>query len=305
MKMNTIFFVFILNLPICYINANVNLNERDQNKTNNDSNESTYYINKNNQEIILEIDGEFDIIPVTMEQQRSDANLKFENQRTEIPNLLNQAQMSEIPKKDESQQVPIFINNNNHKIIQQNVMQTDLNSLPIQNSSSDSNKSMVKQAGLWVISQNFLLNNKLKIALGVIGAGWVFLCVKLMHISFKVTKNNTWGAWKGNLSCDDLQQSDQNIIAKELFEAITKKYIGNKRVVHFLNPLVKFMNDVDAELLQLKKFIRMREMLNFTKLAFFFPRQEEALAIAQEKIQRLEYLKQLLTKFISEYKVST
>lgn len=144
------------------------------------------------------------------------------------------------------------------------------------------------------------------------GIGYVFaglgicyaaLMIKLLHTSFfTLAKNNTWSSWKTSISIENMAANEKQF-AQELFTAIQNAYVHAPVNAHFLSPLVHFINDSDKELCQLKTFIALHKKINSSPIACIFPRQQKALEIAQEKIQRLEYFKNIIINWVGEYRI--
>lgn len=130
--------------------------------------------------------------------------------------------------------------------------------------------------------------------------------MRLTYASYKIKNNNGWSSWGLALSADKFSTVDSEVIAHELLIAIQKKYAIKEKhdssTIKLLEPIISFINDVEAELKFLKNYVATKKVLSNTKLEFLFPIQVEILMMAQQKIQRLEYLKQLVPNFLSRYK---
>jgi len=163
------------------------------------------------------------------------------------------------------------------------------------------NASQVPALPSWTLSSMGLLAAKL-----CVGAGICYSAVlaKMLYTSYvTLAKNDTWSSWKQNIPINLLNNTESQL-TKELFADIQAKYTDAHNETSFLNPLVHFYNDIDAETAQLLNFLKLHDWLNHLKIAPIFPRQHESLHLAAKKIKRLEMLKKLVIKSIAEYKVS-
>ncbi|MDR3550882.1 MAG: hypothetical protein P4L31_05670 [Candidatus Babeliales bacterium] len=137
-----------------------------------------------------------------------------------------------------------------------------------------------------------------------IGIAYTALVAKLLYDSqVMLKKSDTWASWKQDVPDNVLLTVEVNI-AKELYTDIQARYADQQDTAAFLTPLVHFINDVDAQIHQLKQFIKLHETLAYYKIALLFPAQQEALTQAAQKINRLQILKQFMVKSISQYKVA-
>jgi hypothetical protein len=138
--------------------------------------------------------------------------------------------------------------------------------------------------------------------LGAVGLSYAALVAKLVHTSyFVLPRTDTWSVWQANVSIEAMGTHEKQF-AQELFTALQNKYIHAPVNACFLSPLVHFINDVDAELSQLITFISLHKTIDKFNLTFMFPKQENELQLAREKIKRLEYFKTIIINWVGEYK---
>lgn len=123
---------------------------------------------------------------------------------------------------------------------------------------------------------------------------------KLLFSAYSVTQPNKWSNWKEHIPLEVLTEVPQHEVAEELVDAIKAKYLTTQSL-DLMTPLVQFNNAVDKELSQLNKFLQIHEWLDYTKLAYIFPRQHSHVMMARAKIKRLLYLKDVLLSWMSNY----
>ncbi|MCX5922307.1 MAG: hypothetical protein NTX86_03190 [Candidatus Dependentiae bacterium] len=144
-----------------------------------------------------------------------------------------------------------------------------------------------------------------KLIVGFLGITYSTLLARLLYTSYYViSSNDTWASWKGQMTISMLNKIEAQT-AQELLAAIQTRYANAPATACFLSPLVYFINDIDGELQQLSNFLRLHRSLDYFKMSFLFPEQAEARTTAKERIARLEYLKTVVLKYVSEYKVET
>lgn len=139
--------------------------------------------------------------------------------------------------------------------------------------------------------------------LGAVGLSYAVVMTKLLHSSyFVLNKKDTWSSWQADIAIETMH-SDEKQFAQDLFAALQSRYINAPINACFLSPLVHFINDVDTELAQLTTFISLHKAIKKFNFMFMFPKQEDELRIAHEKIRRLEYYKTIIINWVGEYKV--
>lgn len=141
-----------------------------------------------------------------------------------------------------------------------------------------------------------------KYVLGSLAIGYLALVAKLIYASHtSLTDADTWSIWQPSITIEHMRLNEK-LYAQELFTAIQSRYINAPTNAHFLSPLVYFINDVNTELKKLNAFVDLHKTIDKFKLTFMFPKQENALRMAYEKIDRLEYLKTLMINWVGEYR---
>lgn len=128
------------------------------------------------------------------------------------------------------------------------------------------------------------------------------ILAKLFYGAYALANNQTWSSWRKDVPLAALSNVEQQV-AQELFSTIQTHYANAPTSACFLSPLVHFINDVDAELVQLHSFVKIHAWIEYLKLSSFFPKQEDEQRTALEKIKRLEFIKQALINWVGEYKV--
>ncbi len=106
-----------------------------------------------------------------------------------------------------------------------------------------------------------------------------------------------WTNWKSDTSFNDLINQPTNTLCRELHQSILDKYSNNNQSDCML-PIVLFHNDLNQELAWLRALINYFNKLNQIKLTKLVWLSQQELALAQEKINRLSYLKKIITESV-------
>jgi hypothetical protein len=191
------------------------------------------------------------------------------------------------------------VNNNEHVITQNNFQKQEW---PIPPRHTIDYDKIPQKPGILSLTASLITSNQGLIVLGSVSLCWLGLMSKLIYSSYTISTQRGWGVWNSHLSMEVLYHSNQIELAQSLFNDIQKAYAEKKN--SFLTPLVYFINETDAELSQLKSFLRLHEILGTIKIAALFPKQLEVKEMAFERINRLQFLKNLVNTYATEYKVA-
>lgn len=155
------------------------------------------------------------------------------------------------------------------------------------------------------IVSDFVRNNKKMVGIGT-GVGlYASLWLYISYLQRCVHSSDSWSSWKSHIPLDILLTTQQHEVARELVIDIQKKYTSAELLADFISPLVQFMNTLDKEKRSLERYLYIQKWLHRCYLHKLFPHDQKSIAKAQEKVDRLMYLKQLLIEWISEYKIQT
>lgn len=144
---------------------------------------------------------------------------------------------------------------------------------------------------------NFFLSHKLYVTGSIAGALYLYYFVKLMRGHWSISNNHGWASWKHYLSLQSLAEyEDQEAVIKELVDTIHNTYKqGNSN--NFFYPFVRFMADVEREQEQLQNYIGLASAIENSLLKPLFPTQTKGIAHAQQKLERLMYIKALVIEW--------
>lgn len=137
---------------------------------------------------------------------------------------------------------------------------------------------------------------------GAVVIGCASLVGSLYIINTWIMEKNAWSSWYDNLSLSALTTVAPQQLAQELFKEVKKRYAHIPTdSLHFLDPLVAFMNKCNKELYWLEKMLTIRSWLASSYVQMLVPGNAPALKLIKEKISRIHYLKQILITWLNEY----
>lgn len=276
---------------------------------------SVIFFNNNRHRIIQTVSGdqEYEIRTTTQSRARNPAqrylqvraaqnyaNEQSEDLRigTEIPAATNQA----TSPNGESASIT-FINDNTHNITQRTRLEPVVTGDTTMKEIDDITirPQQEKSSSLPFLAPVTSFLGKATYLIGGLLLGYGAVLAKLYYDSYEITQENTWSSWQAQIPIETLQINEQQV-AQNLFQTMQQHYASKTATVQFLSPLIYFINDVDAELSFLRRFLALHGWLAYLKISSIFPGQDDTQKMATEKIYRLEYLKQIVINYVGEYK---
>jgi hypothetical protein len=144
---------------------------------------------------------------------------------------------------------------------------------------------------------NWFKSNKL--ALSGVGAasGYALIANKIAQGKTILYSNDNWTNWKNDTDLTDLLNKKSSTLQSELNQSILNKYANNDQS-DLITPVVQFVNDLEKELAALKVFCKIGKKLQFCRLTKVFLITNKEITLANEKINRLLYIKNIITNSI-------
>lgn len=130
------------------------------------------------------------------------------------------------------------------------------------------------------------------VSCALLGA-YALIAKKLAGGRLVIHNSAAWANWKNHANLDDLINSDSRQLSRDLHLSIMSKYNNNNQA-DTITPLALFSKDVDQELVRLRKFIQVSHYLKISRTNRLFFVSEKEVALVQEKIHRLLYLKKII-----------
>ena len=133
--------------------------------------------------------------------------------------------------------------------------------------------------------------HKIKIIAGSVGATYLAICSLLITGNRFVNKRTTWASWKRSLSLEELQESSQDKLGKDLIHDIQKRHTNATNPTDHITPLVQFIKAVEKEMRFLNRYLMLAKTLKFCRLTRIFPTNERKIERAIEARRRLTFVK--------------
>lgn len=124
-----------------------------------------------------------------------------------------------------------------------------------------------------------------------LAAAYLGMCAHLFYKGWKLLKKDSWALWHEEVSLQALYQLPQKTVAQELFSALIEHY---PEAYNSVDAVSRFVNDINTEIYHLEKFRTLHTVLDLLNLDIIFPRQKDKMLAALERIERLNYLKQVI-----------
>ena len=141
---------------------------------------------------------------------------------------------------------------------------------------------------------------KIKLILCSIGAGYIVLWYKTRSAASAIKNQNSWSQWKNELSFEKLLAMRQDDLGHEIAMAAQRKYLNFKNPTDHITPMVKFCKDVDNEIKKIGRYMTMSKWLKRFYIHKILPVNFNNTQEAQDKINRLTYLKNTFISWNAE-----
>jgi len=145
-------------------------------------------------------------------------------------------------------------------------------------------------------------NNKLLIGISITSAIYLGSLCKIIRLRCLIKNPECWSHWKSNLTLESLLSIPQKELTEELMTDINRRNYNQKDPINFLDPLIMFINQTENQLKNLKEFISNATIIKRIHLANLYFIDDSEILIAQERVQRLTYFKNLFSNWMSDYR---
>lgn len=132
---------------------------------------------------------------------------------------------------------------------------------------------------------------------------WISSAMYCLYAEYYICRYLNWVHWKSELSSCALHQIPIEQLQKDLLTDIQKYYQLQNNLNDFFSPLVYFFNDIHQEMIFLQRFIRLRTCIKNFHLTKLYPSQTQALSQAETFLERITFLKQIISSWLAHYKI--
>ncbi len=134
--------------------------------------------------------------------------------------------------------------------------------------------------------------------------GYATTSIKLILDNHYLNRSDLWAIWKQDVSFEQLCNTSQHALGKELLLEIQRRYISQANLTDFLSPLIAFMNAVDYELKRIKKYLTITKWIERFHLMIIFPTNTQKIKKAEHLLQRLLFVKHIFLSWAAEYNIT-
>ena len=145
--------------------------------------------------------------------------------------------------------------------------------------------------------KNWLINHKYLVGTSSLLVIYCYISHKISLCKQVLYSNHSWSNWQISLSLGELISKPTNLIYRELYSAILDQYHSYKNQ-DSIAPILMFNIDINQEINALQKFCALTNKLQTMRLNKLFYISQQDLNLAQEKINRLLYLKKVISDSI-------
>ena len=114
-----------------------------------------------------------------------------------------------------------------------------------------------------------------------------------------------WSFWHASQSFAQLETLGAHAMGTLLLKDIQYAYMSAQNPTDFVQPLICFMHDVDAELAALNRYAFLSRWIRRLFLGGLFSLCTEIYTHIDERVKRLGYIKQTFFVWLAEYKIDT
>jgi hypothetical protein len=140
------------------------------------------------------------------------------------------------------------------------------------------------------------------IAAGATLSIYSYLLLKLYNAKNYVNKTTTWACFNKNIPIESLYEIPQEKFLADLEVVIYRTFSEDEDKPNYQDtePLYLFVKAAQKEIKRLEKFVNLYWYCKLPLISFLFPNYDDELILAQEKIERLSYMQELVTKKLCE-----
>lgn len=110
-----------------------------------------------------------------------------------------------------------------------------------------------------------------------------------------------WSSWKRHMSVEEMQLCTQKQLEADLVTEIQRRYLNPQNPTDGITPLMKFMKDIDKEMVRITRYLRLAITIKRCRIACIFPVDDQKIERVQEKKQRLSFIKHIFVSWAAQY----
>jgi hypothetical protein len=156
----------------------------------------------------------------------------------------------------------------------------------------------IKSAALWVE------RHPVKVCIYGSACGYGALQYRLSRLNSILLSETCWSLWHNESSIEQLYALGQDTLGDLLLKDIQKSYLDVSKPTDFIQPLAKFIRDVDHEqkmLTEYQKLFRWALIIHIESFCMF---NADIIAQLDNRIKRLTYIKQSFLNWLANFNLA-
>lgn len=158
---------------------------------------------------------------------------------------------------------------------------------------------------LWDYFKQECVENKWTLIGGALFLGYASLCYTIIADNFYINDADLWSRWRYEQSLTSLCALTPEKLHKELILAIQQRYLDVHNPTDNIKPLVRFIQAIELEKKRLTAYCNRAKWLKRLKIWLILPINAEKVSLAQNLLERLNFVNTLFATWASEYNWGT
>lgn len=150
----------------------------------------------------------------------------------------------------------------------------------------------------------YIWNHKLKTGSFIAISLYLYTFLYIIRTQYFLQHAKNWHNWKKELSLEQILATPTTQLSENLISLILSLYINYQNPADTITPLTKFMESIEMEIKKIKQYIAIGTWLISLKIAIILPINETKILIAQQKLQRVLFIKHIFIEYIASKNMS-
>ena len=151
----------------------------------------------------------------------------------------------------------------------------------------------------------FIFAHKGKFIVGTALATYLGIVAALYAGNRYLNNPKRWCCWKRQMSIEEMQLCTQKQLEADLVTHIQRQYLNPQNPTDKLTPLIQFMKVIDREMVIVGRYLTLATTINRCRLSRIFPITDQKIERAQEKKQRLTFIKHIFVSWAAQHNFET
>lgn len=149
----------------------------------------------------------------------------------------------------------------------------------------------------------WIKSNKYKLMLASACCCYAATFAYLVRAQMHMNDEDLWARWRTEDSYEQLMSIPHKQLSQDLIFAIQRRYTTGSQFTDFIQPLVSFMRDIEAEKKLLKNYIETGKWIMRLRVSSILPINEKKISHAKKLLQRLQFFEHVFLSWAAEFKI--